>query len=148
VIAQRHLNLSISNRTVLVTGDMVRAALGVDADTVTAKVDAGELRWVWNVSNGKGDVREFRFWAREITEGEAVQKLNVDEVISAIVPVRKDRWRGVEIAQLLLVSRPQIMRLHDAEELRGNIVGNTLYVERLALQTFLRRRLVNAEVCA
>lgn len=148
MIQQRNLNFSISQRTVLVTGDMVRAALGVDADSITAKVDAGELRWVWNVSSGKGDVREFRFWAKEIILPESTRALTPPQAVAAILGSERERWRGVEIAQLLLVSRPQIMRLHDAKELPGDIVGGTLYVKREALQTFLQARLVNAEVCA
>jgi excisionase family DNA binding protein len=146
--AQRHLNLSINQRTVLVTLDTVRASLGVDADSIIAKVDAGELRWVWNVSNGTGEVRELRFWAREIVAPELTRELTPAKALELILgdsplAVRKD-WRGVEIAQLLLVSRPQIFRLHEAGELPGVIVGGTLKVKREALKTFLRTRLVGA----
>lgn len=148
MIAQRLLNFSISQRTVFVTGDMVRAALGCDADTITAKVEAGEFRWVWNVSTGTGAVREFRFWAKEIINASATQGLSARQAIAQVLGSDRLRWRGVEIAQLLLVSRPQIFRLHEAHDLPGNIVGNTLYVERLALETFLLKRLVCSEVVA
>lgn len=145
MISQRHLNFAISQRTVLVTGDLVRAALGVDADTVAAKVESGELRWVWNVSTGTGAVRELRYWAKELTDPQ-VSSFTTEEVIGEILGSNRERWRGVEIGQLLLVSRPQYLRLHESGDLRGNIVGNTLYVERLALETFLRKRLVNADL--
>ena len=47
--AQRALNLSISQRTVLVTVDTLRTHLGVDADTILYRIDAGEYRWVLDV---------------------------------------------------------------------------------------------------
>jgi hypothetical protein len=142
-LAQRHLNLSISQRTVLVTVDMVRACKGVDADTITAQVDAGTLRWVWDVSNGAGAVRELRFWAKEIIVPEFCTALNPAQAINQILGSDRARWRGVEIAQLLLVSRPHIFRLHEAKELKGDVIGGTLYVNRPVLEKFLTVRLVN-----
>lgn len=143
MLAQRHLNLSISQRTVLVTLDMVRAVRGVDADTITAQVDAGELRWVWDVSTGEGAIRELRFWAKEIIAPEFCAGLKATKAVAEILGSDRARWRGVEIAQLLLVSRPQIFRLHESGELRGAVVSGTLYVDRAALEKFLARRLVN-----
>jgi hypothetical protein len=142
MIAQRHLNLSISQRTVLVTVDMVRAALGVDADSVTAKVDAGELRWVWDVSCGTGAVRELRFWAKEIIAPEFTRAQSLPQVVAEVLGKERLRWRGTEIAHLLLVSRPQIFRLHEAGDLAGEIVGGTLYVTRAVLEKFLIKRRV------
>ena len=141
--AQRQLNLSISQRTVLVTVDMVRAARGVDADTISAQVDAGELRWVWDVSNGTGAVRELRFWAREIIAPELCAELTPAAVVKMILGADRARWRGVELAQLLLVSRPHIFRLHEGGELKGEIVSGTLYVPRLVVEKFLTQRRVN-----
>jgi len=141
-IQQRSLNLSISARTVLVTLDMVRACRGVDADTVLAQVDAGELRWVWDVSSGGGTVRELRFWAREIIAPEMSANFKPAQVISLVLGTDRARWRGVEIAQLLLVSRPQIFRLHEAGDLKGDIVGGTLYVARAVVEKFLTQRRV------
>ena len=143
MLAQRHLNLSISQRTVLVTSDMVRACRGVDADTITAQVDAGELRWVWDVSTGEGDIRELRFWAKEIIAPEFCKGMKPAKAVTEILGSDRARWRGVEIAQLLLVSRPQIFRLHEAGDLKGEIAGGTLYVNRAVLEKFLTKRLVN-----
>lgn len=155
MIAQRHLNLSISNRTVLVTGDMVRAALGVDADTITAKVDAGEFRWVWDVTavegreaRVEGRIRELRFWAKEIVAPQFVARLGVREALAEILGQDRQRFRGTELQHLLLVSRPQIKRLRDEGLLAGEIVGSTLWVNRSVVETFLTKRLVNSEVCA
>ena len=141
---QRLLNLSINQRTVLVTVDMVRAALGVDADSVQARVEAGEYRWVWNVSAGRGDVRELRFWAREIIAPETTKHLTVAMALNLILGLERLHWRGTEIAHLLLVSRPQIFRLHESGELPGEIVGRTLRVTRAAVVHFLTQRLVTA----
>ena len=141
---QRLLNLSINQRTVLVTVDMVRAALGVDADSVQARVEAGEFRWVWNVSAGQGDVRELRFWAREIIAPETTKHLTVAMALNLILGLERLHWRGTEIAHLLLVSRPQIFRLHESGELPGEIVGRTLRVTRAAVVHFLTQRLVTA----
>ena len=142
VAQQRQLNIPVSARTVLVTTEVVRAARGVDADTVSAQVDAGELRWVWDVSNGEGDVRELRFWAREIIAPETVTDLTPAAVVGMVLGKDRARWRGVELAQLLLVSRPHIFRLHEAKELPGEIVGGTLYVARAAVEKFLMKRRV------
>lgn len=141
--AQRHLNLSISQRTVLVTVDMVRAALGVDADTVSAKVDAGELRWVFDVSLGE-DLRELRFWAKEIISATACHDLTTAQAVKEILGTERSRWRGTEIQHLLLVSRPTVMRLHHSSELPGEIIGGTFWAKRAALETFLRARLCAA----
>ena len=141
-LGQRHLNLSISQRTVLVSMDMVRAALGVDADTVTAKVEAGELRWVFNVALGD-EMRELRFWAKEIIAPEFTADIAVGEAIKQILGTERTRWRGTEIQHLLLVSRPTVMRLKDSGELPGEIVGGTFWCKRAALETFLRGRLAS-----
>jgi hypothetical protein len=143
MIAQRHLNLSISQRTVLVTVDMVRAALGVDADSVTAKVDAGELRWVWDVSSGTGSVRELRFWTKEIIAPEFTRAQTLPQVVAELIGKDRARWRGTEIEHLLMVSRPQIFRLREAGDLCGDIVGRTLYVTRAVLEKFLIKRRVS-----
>lgn len=141
MIAQKHLNLSISQRTVLVTVDMVRAARGVDADTITGLVDAGELRWVWDVGIGRRELRELRFWAREIIAPEFCRELTAEQAIAGVLGSDRTRWRGTEISHLLLVSRAHICRLHAAEELPGTIVDGTLWVQRPALVKFLTERL-------
>lgn len=131
--------LAVSQRTALVTVDFVRACLGVDADSVLARVDAGELRWVWDVSSGQGKVRALRFLSRELAAPERVRNLTPRAVVAELLGNR-NRWRGVEVAQLLLVSRTQIFRLHKANELSGDIVSGTLWVPRPALENFLLGR--------
>lgn len=143
MLAQRHLNFSISQRTVLVTVDMVRAALGVDADSIAARIDAGEIRWVWDVSGGTRTVRELRFWTKEIITPDFTRSLSPARAISEVLGSSKPTWRGSEIAHLLLVHKSTISRLHEVGELPGEIVSGTLYVPRAGLEQFLVRRLQN-----
>lgn len=147
ITMQRHLSLSISQRTVLVTVDTLRTHLGVDADTILARVDNGEYRWVFDVSsvrqrrlNSAKHVRELRIWAREVIAPETTSGLSPEGAVRDILG-KRDRFYGTEIAQLLLVSRPQIFRLHDSEELSGEIVGGKLWVSRAVLEKFLLRRM-------
>lgn len=150
MIAQRTFNLSISQRTVLVTVDALRVHLGVDADTVLSRIDAGEYRWVFDVSavrqrrlNSAKHVRELRVWAKEVIMPEVTSDLSPGEAVNQVLG-KRERFYGTEIAQLLLVSRPQIFRLHESKELAGDIVGGKLWVTRAVLENFLRKRLVNA----
>jgi hypothetical protein len=152
VIAQRSLNLSISQRTVLLPVESLRVHLGVDADTILARIDGGDYRWVFDVSsvkqrrlNSAKHVRELRLWAREIVAPEVTRDLSPKAAVAEILGAR-ERFYGTEIAQLLLVSRPQIFRLHESKELSGDIVGGKLWVQRAALETFLHKRLVNADL--
>ena len=142
MIAQRLLNFPpISHRTVLVKIDMLRALWGVDSETISAKVDAGEILWAWDVSAGRGEVRELRFWVRELIAPETV-RLTPAQTIQSVLGEGRTRWRGVEIAQLLLVSRPHIFKLHESGELPGDIISGVLYVQREAVRAFLASRLI------
>jgi hypothetical protein len=137
---QRPLNLPVSERTVLVDVNMVRAARGVDADTVTAWVDSGELVWVWNVStNPGGEIRELRFWAGEIICQDKVRALSLNHVVNALLPAR-EWFRGTEVSHLLLVSRPTVWFLRT--ELKAVLIGHTLKVKRMELVAFFKRRWV------
>jgi hypothetical protein len=146
MIAQRQFNLAINQRTVLVTVDTVRACLGVDAETINAKVDAGEYRFAFDVSAVRPrrllsakHVRELRLWTKEVIMPETTSGLTLLEAVQQILGTR-ERFGGTEVAQLLLVSRPQIFRLHEGKELPGDIVGGKLWITRRTVQDFLLRR--------
>jgi len=140
MLPQRLLNLPINHRTVLVTMEMVRANLGVDAESVQAKVDAGEIRWIWNVATGER-ISELRFWAKELIAPEFCAGLNLEQVINQLLGEVRLIWRGVEIEHLLLVSRPTVKKLCDEGALAGEIVGGTFHFRRAAVVNFLRARL-------
>lgn len=142
-MAQRLLQLTLHTRTALVTSDTVCSALGVDAETLSAKVDAGELRWVWDVSVQRQRIRELRFLAAELTEARAYASL--DLILREILPAQRDRLRSGEVAQLLRVSDPHILRLVNNGELHGDLIGHSRQVRTASLRHFLTQRLLAAE---
>jgi len=134
---QRSLALAVPSETPLVEIGTVRAVRRVDADTIYNDVDEGKYRWVWNVAARGGDIRELRFWTREINEPEVVARLSLAEVVNEILGPKAD-WRGPEIANLLIVSRPTVMRLQ--EELGADVVGGVIKCRREGLARFLKAR--------
>ena len=154
---QRSLRFSVSQRTVLVDVNGVRAARGVDADTVFASVEDAlrddHLRFVFDVATNselrtpnselRTPVRELRFWAREVIAPEAVAGLALDEALLFIVPAGRVWFQSGELCQLLLVSRATLKCL--GAELRGEIVDGSLRVRRADLLKFLQRRWCSAQ---
>jgi hypothetical protein len=138
---QPRLNLAINTRTVLVDTNTVRAARGVDADSVLAATDAGELRWVWDVSAAAAAerrVRELRFWAREVIMPEGTRGLTLEQVLECIVPPGRETFAGTQVGQLLMVSRPTMLALY--AEMSAVLVGRAITVPRRGLERFLRSR--------
>ena len=125
--------------TQLVTVDVLRAVRGISADAIQASVESGELRFVWNVSTGKR-ITELRFWIKEVLPTGSMARVTLPEAIAVILGEHRSRWRGVEVAQMLMVSRPQIHWLRKRRMLEGKIVGNTLWIQRAALEKFLTSR--------
>lgn len=126
-------------QTQLVPMAFVRAARGISAEVIQGDVDSGALRLVWNVSTGRR-IKELRFWLKEIVEPASVARLSVTEAIATILGEQRTRWRGVEVAQLLMVSRPQIHRLRKRRALPGKVTGGTLWIQRAVLEKFLTDR--------
>ena len=142
--AQSNRHFVPSPRTALVGMEVVRAFRGVEADAINELVDAGKLRWVWDLSTGrKGRIRALRFWLNEIIAPEATRQLAPAAVVRAVLGTDRTRWRGVELAQLLLVSRPHIFKLRKSKAIGGEIVHGTLFVARPVVEKFLTQRLVN-----
>ena len=141
---QTRLNLPLNQRTVLVPTEIVRGVLGLDAESVWAKVDTGELRWVWDIRKGDAaQIRELRFWARELIQPDAHRGLSADAVIDSVIGTARERLRAREVGQLLLCSDSLICRLVQCGLLRGPKVGHTQWIERASLAEFLRSRLLN-----
>jgi hypothetical protein len=144
---QRPLGLALSQRTALVTMETVRAALGVDAETIWMRIECGQLRWVFDVSavtnSQPGRLRELRFWAREVIAPETCRELAPEAVVDQVVGVKeREHLRSSEVAHLLLVSDPHVGRLWQRGLLPGLIAGRTLKLRRDGLVTFLRERIV------
>ncbi len=142
------LNLSLHQRTVLVTTETARAALGVDAETLMTRVESGGLRWVFDVSAVDGGprdgrLRELRFWVREIIAPETTRTLTPAQVVEQVVGTpSREHLRSGEVAHLLLVSDPHVGRLWQRGMLPGVIAGRALKLRRDGLVKFLNERLV------
>jgi len=140
---QMSLNLPIAARTVFVDLGTVRAALGVDAESVLAKVDAGELRWVFDIGIGT-EKRELRFWARELIAPGLCEALNLDQALIQILNGGVTIRRG-EIERQWVVSHVTVMRW-----IREGLVFQYApgQIARESLARFLKERCVGADVTA
>jgi hypothetical protein len=144
------LHLRLHRCTVLVPLDTVRAVLGLDAEGVVERVEAGQLRWVWDISaRARGrrpcsrlNVRELRFWASELIAPGPCRALPPEQVIGLILGAQRQCWRAGEVVQRLLCSRSIVKRLVDAGELSGPLEHRLRWITRQSLADFLRRRLV------
>lgn len=136
---QQRLNLAISQRTALLDTATVRAALGVDVDTVVAKVEAGEFVWVWNVAVDADGPMKRRFWARELREPAAVASLELKDVLRELLGQREN-FRATEVGQLLLVDDATVFRLFECGALKGELVGRVRHIWRASLERFLTQR--------
>jgi len=141
---QPPLRISLSQRVPLVKLDTVIAARGENADTIYARVEDGTLRWVFNLaSNPGGDIRDLRFWTREVqafavaddAARRRLQELNPGEVIQQILGERKNFHSG-EVCLLLGIRRPTLMLLRP--ELKGE---GRQFFSRAGIEQFLKRRL-------
>lgn len=119
--------------------DVARAITGKSADAIRSEMDSGAVRFVWNISTGKL-LTAPRFWLRALTDPAGVTRMSLPEVIALILGTQRQRWRGVEIAQLLMISRPQVHRLRQIKALPGTISGHTFWVTRPALEKFFMDR--------
>jgi hypothetical protein len=130
--------------------ETARAILGVDADAIQARLEGGRLRWGWDISarrrrgrpGRRGAVRELRLWARELIAPDLCDTLRLREVIPMILGRRRRRWPSVEVAHLLLCSRPAMLRLAASGQLPGRLRHGTRWFTRARLAAFLSRRLL------
>ena len=132
--------LPVSNRSALVDTSFVRLVRGCDADRVSAMVDDGTLRWVWNISpqpQAQG-IRELRFWVNEILAPQMTARLELNETLNQILPPTRRFFRATELAQLLLVCRGTANRI--IRQIGGIIQERSLRVERESLVRFLTQR--------
>lgn len=126
----------------LVTMDVVRALLGISTDAIQSAAESGKIRFAWNVSvkGSRAQISELRFWLREIVQPAAAANLSLSLVIASILGEHRSQWRGVEVSNLLMVSRPQIHRLQKSKALPGQVKCNTLWIGRAGLEKFLQDR--------
>jgi hypothetical protein len=132
-------------RTVLVKVDSVMDVRGVSADVVYDMADGGcstgaeaGLQWVWNLAvDAAGEIRNLRFWSREVITPETTRNLNLETVIALILGDRKQFHAG-EVCQLLRVRRPTLINLRD--QLCGHLGADGAAFPRAGLHNFLTAR--------
>lgn len=129
--------VTMSQRTVLLTMETVRAVLGTDAEAVWAMVDNGGLRWVFDISVQPAALRQLRFWTGEIVAPEQAATQTPDQVIAGILGHGESRRRG-EIERQWICSAQHVMRLIKEGEL--DLIGPQK-ISRASLAAFLKRRL-------
>lgn len=133
------IKTAIPPNTHLVPVEYVRFLRGISADAVQSLVEAGQLRFVWNVSSGTR-IPALRFWQLELVAASRVSHLTLAEAIRLMLGEHRQRWRGGELAQMLMVSLPQIVRLRRSRALVGKIEHHTFWIQRPALEKFLHAR--------
>lgn len=141
---QRLLNLRIDGRVALVTVDFVRTALGCDAEEVVSRIEAGELRWAFDLSTGKGEVREIRIWAVCLTDPDRAALALEPEVIEDVIggnPAEPE-VRAARLERRLIISDQTFRRLRLNGDLTGRVNGRTLWLSRPSLVAFFQRRLI------
>jgi hypothetical protein len=144
------LPLAVAARTALVTVETARAMLGVDADTVFALHESGELRWAWDIgatrshaASKAGERREWRIWARSVQayqRKEALTCQTIQSVVAEILPVRRERFPSGEAGQLLCCSRHHLSVLVRAGLLEHTFTGGGFFISRASLAQFLTQR--------
>lgn len=135
-------------RPVLVDTRIAMAELGFTAKTIREMRDAGEMRWVWDVSVPAADIENTRFWLGELmrlkTGDAGARNLPVAEVRPCVVGHEtQPELRSLTVCNLLLVTHPTLLALHRAGELRGRVDRCVRWIERASLVEFLSRRLIS-----
>lgn len=146
---QLALYLPISQRTVLVTVETVRAALGVDTETVWRWIDDGTIRWAWDISASLEAPtranRELRVWARDLLRlagdsGAFPADPDLSTAVQAVIGHHRPRVTAQELSQTLCCSRSHVHRLLGAGCLSGNQEAHSQWITRESLVQFLTSR--------
>lgn len=141
-----NLQLAISPLTILVDLGTVRAAWGLDADTVRQRVEDGHLRWVFDIGpkpateGGVPGKRELRFWIREIVSPRKCEELNLEQALLSILGASPAIRRG-ELERQWVVSHVTVHRWIRQKEIYTYSSG---LISRQSLADFLRRRHASA----
>jgi hypothetical protein len=151
---QRLLPLPVANNVALVGIEGARNVLGLDAESISALIQDGELLWVWDfaLSPVAAARRELRFWRLDLIaaasrrQGKAevigTRDLLLPVVLDTILPPTKAAFNSWELQALLTISGQQLQRLCDVKHLSGEVRGHTRWITRSSLVAFLSKRLV------
>lgn len=137
--SQPLLTLRVAARTVFVGIDAARASLGLDAESVVALVESGELLWTFDIGLG-ADRRELRFWARQLIEisagSDSTKDWTLSRVIQSILGGHDHISRG-EIERQWVCSSQHIGRLIQSKDLDLILPKK---ISRTSLERFLSLR--------
>lgn len=135
-------------RPILVDTRIAMSELGFSHWTIQQMREAGELRWVWDVSVKANQIESVRFWLGELmrlkTGDLGARNMGQDDVIQAVVGHEtQTHLRSQTVCDMLLITHPTLMALHGAEELAGEVVLGVRQTTRESLVGFLGRRLLS-----
>jgi hypothetical protein len=151
---QRMLSLPVASNVALVSLDSARTILGVDAESVSALIDDGTLRWVWDfaISTKAASRRELRFWKLDLLAAHArmqqqpepipTRDLLLPTVLETILPPTKAAFHASELQALFTCSAQLIQSFCRSHHMAGEVRAHTRWVSRQSLVSFLSQRLV------
>lgn len=116
--------------------------LGWDQSTIMEMVQSGGLLWTWNVASDLGGARaEWRFWIGELVAPDTQRTQKLDQVVECVVGKREMVDLSVfSVKELLRVSRQQVHRLIETNQIAGRISNHVGWVPRASLVGFLKNR--------
>jgi hypothetical protein len=156
-LRQPLLPLHISSRAALVGVEVACAALGVDADTIFAMIDDGQLPWAWDIcaarksiGRAEGERREWRIWRECITSRQSqspLPDLKLADVINQICPpgppeLPNTRFQSGRVVLMLGCSRHNVSTLARAGLLERQFVHPHFYFTRASIVRFLTSRVI------
>lgn len=135
-------------RPVLVDTRIAMSQLGFTAETIHEMREAGELRWVWDVSVKAAEIQSARYWVGELirlkTGDTSARQMVAADVIARVVGHETQlRLRSLTVCHLLLITHPTLQFLHREGELRGEVERGVRWTDRQSLIEFLTRRLIS-----
>jgi hypothetical protein len=127
-------HVSISDRTVFLDLNGVRAVRGLNANQIKDSVDDGSLLWVFDIAAAPSR-KDLRFWFPEISDSGSIKGLGLADVIKRILPEHRRWFYGSEISHWFMISIQGAGRL--GRKLGGEIKSHTLRVQREPLAGYL-----------
>lgn len=142
-MTQPRLSLVVAQSTTLVALDTARAVLGMDAESVTALCESGQLAYAFDFSAAPNLRREIRIWTECLQSYQSGVELPHDDdaAIESIVGHSYAEWIACsQVAQRFCVHRRTIYRWAAAGDVLTNQAGHVIHVLRGSLTRFLQVR--------
>lgn len=140
---QMALQLPVTSATTLVSVDTARAVLGLDAQSVTALCESGELEYTFDLRRTDAERREVRIWTESLLAYARGIRLPADPMaaIESIIGHSLAEW--IACSQLSLrftVHRRSVVRWIESRDVVGVLTGHTHQIQRQSLVPFLTSR--------